>query len=1248
MDNKIIFVRTDKGEEDIRSRTPRLSGDIKRALLMVDGHASFGELSKRAAPSLRGVFNELFAELEKSGFIQDKAKSGSIPKMAIPGKMSIPAKKPTDESLEELDFTAAFRVPTPAALAAEAAKVAKADAERLQVEQKAKQEAEAKARAEHERQAREQAEAARLKAEQEAAKMRAELAAAKAEAERAKKEAEARARAEAEARAQQEIEATKLKAQQVAKAARLKVEQEAARAREEAELAKRKAEEAAKAREEAERQAREKEKAEAARLKAELEAAQARAELAAARAKAEAEAHARAEAEDRARKEVEAAKQRAEQEAKMARLKAAQEAEAARVKAEQEAAKAREEAEQARQQAAETARVREEAEHQAREQAEAARLKAEQEAAEARAELAAAQAKAEADARAHAEAEARAREEAEAARLKAQQEAAQAREEAELAKRQAAEAAKAREDAEHQAREQAEQDTARARAELAEAKAEAGSRAHLEAEKRAHEEAEAARAESEQVAQEAEPQSEISHAVGESTTSKRKAAGESGKRSTSVTVLFFDVVGYTKQPVNKQIRVKKQFNQLVSDCLATLGEGERIILDTGDGAAIGFLQHPEDALEVARQFRKAVIDHRHEDYPDLVVRTGIHLGPINIVKDMNGQSNMVGDGINDAQRVMSFAGDDQVYISRPYYDFISRLSDEYANLFQYRGLQQDKHGREHAVYELVDPEVVEVRSPASDAALSIKLEPFSFAMPEVAAPKSEPPAQEESAAQGESVELIAAPVYKPEEGRDIQTPPDSSEGGKAAQPVAAEVAKDKAKVAEVHMPTEEEVAALAAEQSKVWSEAERRAAKERKKQAVQEGTPAPNVEKPVVRVKRKPVPWGMVGAGLLVLLVAALFIVPLVLPMQDYAARLQQSLSARLEQPVRIGQMSGRLLPSPQLELTDMSIGESGQVRIRLARVDFAFSALFGGTRPIDNLELEGMQVNGAVLQQLPLWLQQLASEPQAPLARVALSQATLETDGLQLSGIGGELSFDGAGKFSRARLHANDQKFGLDISAAEQGKLAVAILVRASALPLLPAWNFEELRANGELTRDELVITDLDGSIMDGRLLGDARLSWASGWRVKGNLVAKAVTVQKMGSALSGDMDATARFLMQSDTLSGLPDSSSLSGSFVVSKGVITGIDIVETARLRSRESLPGGRTHFDELSGELTVENGNYRFRQIKMKAGVLSASGSLDMAKRELSGQISASLSMRAGMGTAALQIGGTAAAPSVRAR
>jgi hypothetical protein len=1202
MDNKILFVRTAKGEDEVRSRTAHLSGDIKRALLMVDGSSTFGEISKRAAPSLRHALGDLVRELEKGGFIQDTAKMANIPKMVVPSKMAAPLKKPGGEGLSELDFTAAFRAPSPEVLAAEAARAAAEKAEAH-----ARQEAEAARLKAHQ-----EAEAARQKAEQEAARARAELEAAKAKADaeakaraqaeekakqeaeiaRSKAEAEAKARAEAEEKARREIEAARLKAQQEAEAARRKAEEAAARAREEAERAKRQAEAEARAHEEAERRARE--EAEAARRKAEQEAALMRAELEAAKAKAEAEAKAREEAERRAKAEAEAARAKAQQEAEAARrkaeeeaakakqeieaarLKAQEEAEAARRKTEQEAASAREEAERARQQAAAEARVREEAERHAREEAEAARLKAEQEAARMRAELEAAQAKAKAEAQARAHEEEKAREEA--LRL------AQAEDER-LAKVQAASA------------------------------------------------------EAQQLTEAALLQS-----AREAATVPSEAARSKGttSRSTSATVLFLDVVGYTRQPVNKQIQVKKQFNQLLSDCLEAVGEGERIILDTGDGAAVGFLQHPEDALEAAMQFRRTVLANQHRDYPDLNARIGIHLGPINVIKDIKGQSNMVGDGINDAQRVMSFAGSDQIYISRSYYDFVSRLSDEYAELFEYRGSQKDKHGREHQVYELVEgkaPAAEIVLPQDGEAAAEIKLEPFSLKLPEPVTITPPEPRYEEPRERREE-EALMSDIGKLKHPAEVQ--PAAEKQTKAA-PVKAEAAKP---VPEARMPTEEEVMALAATQAKTWAEAEQRAREAAIARAEHAAEPEEAKKAAPVRARRKPIPWGKIAGGAFVTLVAALFVVPFLLPMQDYANRIEQQFSARVQQPVHIGKLTGRILPTPRLEMSDVSLGETKQIKAQQARVNFSFSALFSSIKQINSVELDGAEVDGAALQQVSGWLQQAVADRQYPVARIELNNGKLETEGLAITGVGGTFDFDSSGKLEQAKLHAADNKYALDIDAAG-GKLQAAIRVRGAALPLLPNWVFDELNAKGELTGDGLLITDFDGRIMGGILLGDARLDWSSGWSAEGKLVAKTVTLQNLSKLLEGDMEGKARFRMQSANLARLADTATLDGDFTVGKGVISGMDIVETARLRSRNNLPGGRTHFDELSGELNYADGAYHFRKLRMKAGVLAATGSVDIARQEVSGRIAADLSTRLGMGTVPLQLGGTTEGLTLRA-
>ncbi len=163
-------------------------------------------------------------------------------------------------------------------------------------------------------------------------------------------------------------------------------------------------------------------------------------------------------------------------------------------------------------------------------------------------------------------------------------------------------------------------------------------------------------------------------------------------------VLFLDIVEYSRQPVAEQIWLKDHFNALLSEALSAVAPGDRIILDTGDGAAVSFLGDPEEALFSALSLREALEAPPPADGPQLRMRIGINLGPVKLVKDLNGQPNIIGDGINVAQRVMSFSEPGQILVSRSYYEVVSCLSEAYAKLFRFEGSRTDKHVREHEVY----------------------------------------------------------------------------------------------------------------------------------------------------------------------------------------------------------------------------------------------------------------------------------------------------------------------------------------------------------------------------------------------------------------------------------------------------------------------------------------------------------------------------------------------------------------------
>src|SRR5688572_8864722 len=169
---------------------------------------------------------------------------------------------------------------------------------------------------------------------------------------------------------------------------------------------------------------------------------------------------------------------------------------------------------------------------------------------------------------------------------------------------------------------------------------------------------------------------------------------DTDNRTLVCSVLFIDIVGYSKKGVGEQVKLKQIFNRVLAAALDQVPARDRVVVDTGDGAAVTFLGDPEGALFVAL----AVLDKVGE----LPVRLGINLGPVSLMKDINGLDNVVGDGINAAERVMSFAAQGQVLVSRSFYEVMALLTPDYAALFKQEPSRTDKHDRAHELYAVTD------------------------------------------------------------------------------------------------------------------------------------------------------------------------------------------------------------------------------------------------------------------------------------------------------------------------------------------------------------------------------------------------------------------------------------------------------------------------------------------------------------------------------------------------------------------
>jgi len=175
---------------------------------------------------------------------------------------------------------------------------------------------------------------------------------------------------------------------------------------------------------------------------------------------------------------------------------------------------------------------------------------------------------------------------------------------------------------------------------------------------------------------------------------------DSQGRTWLCSVVFLDITGYTGRPVEQQIEIKQHFQDITSNAMRHIPEADRILIDTGDGAALCFFGDPEEALFAALGIRAAVVSGSEMLATPYQLRIGINLGPVKVVQSISGQRNPLGDGINNAQRVMGFAQPNQILVGRSFYDVVACLSREHAQIFHYLGERRDKHVKVHEVYEV--------------------------------------------------------------------------------------------------------------------------------------------------------------------------------------------------------------------------------------------------------------------------------------------------------------------------------------------------------------------------------------------------------------------------------------------------------------------------------------------------------------------------------------------------------------------
>jgi class 3 adenylate cyclase/tetratricopeptide (TPR) repeat protein len=162
-------------------------------------------------------------------------------------------------------------------------------------------------------------------------------------------------------------------------------------------------------------------------------------------------------------------------------------------------------------------------------------------------------------------------------------------------------------------------------------------------------------------------------------------------------VLFMDIVAYSLRSIDDQtdlLTILQKTVRETGEYQRAAAKQELISIPSGDGMALVFLRDPVAPVRCALEIAASLKTH-----PEIRLRSGIHQGPVRRHSDIREEVNVVGGGINMAQRVMDCGDAGHILLSRNVAEVLEQLRG-WSEFLHDLGMHEVKHGVKVQLYNL--------------------------------------------------------------------------------------------------------------------------------------------------------------------------------------------------------------------------------------------------------------------------------------------------------------------------------------------------------------------------------------------------------------------------------------------------------------------------------------------------------------------------------------------------------------------
>lgn len=171
---------------------------------------------------------------------------------------------------------------------------------------------------------------------------------------------------------------------------------------------------------------------------------------------------------------------------------------------------------------------------------------------------------------------------------------------------------------------------------------------------------------------------------------------------------FVDIVGLSDPSMSTTTQTVKikMLNKFIkeSNVLKNSLPKELIIMPTGDGMFIGFIDGLEQPLQLAIEVQQKIIEYNKDkstkSFEILEVRIGCHVGNVFLVEDISGTQNVWGPGIIMARRVMDLGDAGHILLTSEMAEDVMEINEEYAKTIFPLHNYEIKHGQTILLYSM--------------------------------------------------------------------------------------------------------------------------------------------------------------------------------------------------------------------------------------------------------------------------------------------------------------------------------------------------------------------------------------------------------------------------------------------------------------------------------------------------------------------------------------------------------------------